>query len=156
PADQTSRNGGIWPRPLALAHSARVILDPIPRAREAIMRVRELMNRNLVTIAESCSCHEAVCRMYRAGIRHLPVLSAAGALVGVVTDRDLRHHLFRPDLCRDMGATSIDHLLEAAKVREIMSAPVVTVDAAADVTAAARIMLADKVGSLPVVEGGRL
>jgi len=120
------------------------------------MRVRELMNRNLVTIAESCSCHEAVCRMYRAGIRHLPVLSAAGALVGVVTDRDLRHHLFRPDLCRDMGATSIDHLLEAAKVREIMSAPVVTVDAAADVTAAARIMLADKVGSLPVVEGGRL
>ena len=120
------------------------------------MRVRELMNRNLVTIAESCSCHEAVSRMYRAGIRHLPVLSAAGALVGVVTDRDLRHHLFRPDLCRDMGATSIDRLFEVVTVREIMSAPVVTVDAGDDVTAAARIMLADKVGSLPVTEGGRL
>jgi len=120
------------------------------------MRVRELMNRNLVTIAESSTCHEAVSRMHRAGMRHLPVLNAAGALVGVVTDRDLRHHLFRPGLCKDLGATSIDHLLDGVTVREIMSAPVVTVDAADDVTAAARIMLGDKLGSLPVTEGGRL
>ena len=105
------------------------------------MRVRELMNRNLVTIAASSSCHEAVGRMHRARIRHLPVLSADGALVGVVTDRDLRHHLFRPDLCKDMGGTSIDRLLEAVTVGEIMSAPVLTVDAADDVTDAARIML---------------
>ena len=60
------------------------------------MRVRELMNRNLVTVAESSSCHEAVKRMHRARVRHLPVLSADGTLVGVVTDRDLRHYLFRP------------------------------------------------------------
>ena len=29
------------------------------------MKVRELMNRNLVTIAESSSCHEAIARMHR-------------------------------------------------------------------------------------------
>ena len=120
------------------------------------MRVRELMNRNLVTIAESNSCHEAVGRMHRARVHHLPVLSDDGALVGVVTDRDLRHHLFRPHVSKDVGVTSIDLLLKAVTVGEVMSAPVITVDAADDVTDAARIMLEDKVGSLPVTEGGRL
>jgi acetoin utilization protein AcuB len=37
-----------------------------------------------------------------------------------------------------------------------MSAPVVTADASDHVADAARIMLEDKVGSLPVLEGGRL
>src|ERR1700675_2546543 len=125
-------------------------------AKESIMRVRELMNRNLVTIAESSSCHEAVTRMHRAGIRHLPVLSDDGSLVGVVTDRDLRPYLFRPHVRKDIGATSIELLLKAVTVDEIMSAPVLTVDAADEVTDAARMMLEDKVGSLPVTEGGRL
>ena len=120
------------------------------------MKVRELMNRNLVTIAESSSCHEAIRRMHRARIRHLPVLSDDGALVGVVTDRDLRHYLFRPHVGKDIGATSIEVLLKGVTVDEIMSAPVLTVDAADDVTDAARMMLEDKVGSLPVTEGGRL
>ena len=120
------------------------------------MRVRELMNRNLVTIAESSSCYEAVKRMHRARVRHLPVLSDDGTLVGVVTDRDLRHYLFRPHVSEDIGATSIELLLKAVTVDEIMSAPVLTVDAADEMTDAARIMLEDKVGSLPVTEGGRL
>ena len=120
------------------------------------MRVRELMNRNLLTIAESSACHEAVKRMHRARVRHLPVLNDDGALVGVVTDRDLRHYLFRPHVREDIGATSIEVLLKAVTVDEIMSAPVLTVNAADEVTDAARTMLEDKVGSLPVTEGGRL
>ena len=120
------------------------------------MRVRELMNRNLVTIVESSSCHEAVKRMHRARVRHLPVLSDDGALVGVVTDRDLRHYLFRPHVLRISARPPSKLLLKAVTVDEIMSAPVLTVDAADEVTDAARMMLEDKVGSLPVTEGGRL
>jgi acetoin utilization protein AcuB len=120
------------------------------------MRVRELMNRTLVTIAESSSCREAVELMHRARIRHLPVLRDDGALVGVVTDRDLRHYLFRPHVGKDIGASSVELLLKAEAVSEIMSAPVLTIDAADAVTEAARIMLENKVGSLPVTEGGRL
>jgi predicted transcriptional regulator len=47
-------------------------ITTIEPAKEPIMRVRELMNRALVTIAESSSCREAVELMHRARIRHLP------------------------------------------------------------------------------------
>jgi acetoin utilization protein AcuB len=120
------------------------------------MRVRELMNRNLVTIAESSSCRDAVARMHRAQVRHLPVLNGDGTLAGVITDRDLRHHLFSPPVYRAIGASPIDTLLQAARVGDIMSAPAVTVESSQDVAEAAGVMLRDKIGSLPVVEGGRL
>ena len=120
------------------------------------MRVRELMNRNLLTIAESSSCRDAVARMHRARIRHLPVLNGDGILVGVITDRDLRHHLFSPPVYRAIGTISVDEQLQAARVSEIMSAPAITVESSQDVPEAARIMIESKIGSLPVVEGGRL
>ena len=120
------------------------------------MRVSDLMSRNIVTIGASDSCREAVSRMHGARVRHLPVVDDSGALIGVVTDRDLRHHLFGPRVLKDVGTIAVDILLKAVPVSEIMSTPVMSVPAKADVLEAARIMLEDKVGSLPVVEGGRV
>jgi len=94
--------------------------------------------------------------MHRARVRHLPVLKGDGTLIGVITDRDLRHHLFSPPVYQAIGTSPIDTLLQAAQVREIMSAPAVTVESSQDIVEAARVMLKDKIGSLPVVEGGRL
>lgn len=120
------------------------------------MLARELMKRDLVTIAESGTCRDAVARMHRARVRHLPVTRDDGTLAGVITDRNLRHHLFRAPVYRAIGTTSIDSLLETARVRDVMSAPAITVDAAQDLAEVARIMVRDRIGSLPVVEGGRL
>ena len=74
----------------------------------------------------------------------------------MVTDRDLRHHLFAPPIFKDVGTIAVDVLLKAVPVSAIMSSPVLSVTAHADVVEAARIMLEDKVGSLPVVEEGRV
>lgn len=120
------------------------------------MRVRELMNRTLVTVADTSSCKEAVVRMHRARVRHLPVLNANGDLVGVVTDRDLRHHLFHPDVYRALGVTAVDLLLQKVAVRDIMSSPPITADAGEEIPDAARVMVEKKVGSLPVTERGHL
>ena len=46
--------------------------------------------------------------------------------------------------------------MEGKKASDVMSSPVMSVPAKADVVEAARIMLEDKVGSLPVVEGGKV
>jgi len=120
------------------------------------MMVRELMSRNVVTVGPSDSCLEAVARMHRARVRHLPVVDAMGELIGVVTDRDLRHHLFDPRVLKEIGTIAVDRLLKAVPVSDVMSSPVLSAESDDDVVEVARIMLEDKVGSLPVVENGRV
>jgi CBS domain-containing protein len=123
---------------------------------ERAMRVSELMSRDVLTIGESDSCYEAVLRMGRQKIRHLPVLAGDGTLQGIVTDRDLRHHLFAPGVFGHIGNTSAETLLKAVPVKEVMSAPVVCVSPAAETADAARLMREKKIGSVPVVEVGRV
>lgn len=120
------------------------------------MRVSDLMSRDVATVGLSDSCQEAVARMVRRKIRHLPVVERDGRLVGVVTDRDLRHRLFEPRVMKEIGTVSVDQILKTVLVKEIMSAPVVTVGPQDELETAARTMLEDKVGSLPVVENGRV
>jgi CBS domain-containing protein len=120
------------------------------------MQVGDVMHRNVVTIDASESCQEAVAQMYRARIRHLPVLGTEGTLVGIVTDRDIRHYLFTPEVFRELGNLSVETLLKAVPVSEIMSDLVVTVDPEDDLEVAATLMLEDKIGSLPVTDRGRV
>ncbi len=79
-----------------------------------------------------------------------------GDLIGVVTDRDLRHHLFDPRVYQQVGTIAVDILLKAVPVSDIMSSPVLSVESDDEVVEAARIMLEDKVGSLPVLENDRV
>ena len=120
------------------------------------MRVSELMSREVVTLGDTETCHEAIDRMCRRKVRHLPVLDRDGALVGIVTDRDVRHRLFAPDTYRQIGKIAVSVLLRQAPVRAVMSAPVRCIGVAADVAEAAERMRRDKVGCLPVVDGSRL
>lgn len=120
------------------------------------MRVSDLMSRDVATVGVSDSCGEAVARMVRQKIRHLPVVERDGKLVGVVTDRDLRHRLFEPRVMKEIGTVSVDQILKTVPVKDIMSTPVVTVGPQDELETAARVMLEDKVGSLPVVENGRV
>jgi nucleotide-binding universal stress UspA family protein len=79
-----------------------------------------------------------------------------GALVGIVTDRDVRHRLFAPDVYRQIGKIAVSTLLRQAPARTVMSAPVRCISAVADVAEAAERMRRDRVGCLPVVDGSRL
>jgi CBS-domain-containing membrane protein len=123
---------------------------------EAAMRVKDLMSRQVVTIGTSDSCLEAVARMHQARVRHLPVVNNEGMLVGIVTDRDLRHHLFAPHVYKDLGAISMDVLLKAVPVAEIMSTDVITVAPEETLSEAAWTMRKHRVGSLPVMDRGRV
>jgi CBS domain-containing protein len=120
------------------------------------MRVSDLMSRNVVTIDDAGTCLEAVNRMCHRKVRHLPVLDSEGALVGLITDRDLRHHLFAADVYRQIGLVPVSALLQKAPVRSVMSAPVHCITASAEVAEAAERMRQEKVGCLPVVHGQRV
>ena len=118
------------------------------------MRVRELMSQGIVTIDASASGQTAVEQMFRRKVRHLPVTESDGRLVGIVTDRDLRHHLFAQGAF-ERGDRDVDGVLRSVRVRDIMSSPVISVAPDDALEVAARLMVEDKIGSLPVVEGGR-
>lgn len=120
------------------------------------MKVRDLMSKGVVTIEETATCQDAAQLMVRHRVRHLPVLTQRGTLCGIVTDRDLRHYLFEPATLTQIGSISVDTLLKGVPVSRVMSSPVITVDADQPLEAAASAMLEDKLGSLPVVDGGRL
>jgi CBS domain-containing protein len=120
------------------------------------MRVKQLMTTNPVTIDEHASCREAVAVMCRQRIRHLPVVDRRGLLCGIVTDRDLRHYLFTPDVYRAIGTVRVAELLTGVPVHRVMSQPVVSVTPEENLEDAAQRMRAGKLGSLPVVESGRI
>src|SRR4029453_954099 len=55
-----------------------------------------------------------------------------------------------------IGTMAVDVLLKTVPVTAVMSSPVLSVESGDELVDAARVMLEDKVGSLPVVEGGRV
>jgi len=112
------------------------------------MRVRELMSKEIVTIDVSASCHQAVARMFQHKVRHLPVTGSDGQLVGIVTDRDLRHHLFAVGAFEDRDR-DFDILLRSVSVNNIMSSPVISVAPDESIEVAARLMVKNKIGRCP-------
>lgn len=94
--------------------------------------------------------------MHMGRIHHLPVVAAADRLVGILTDRDLRHHLFSPAVFPVLGMTPVDTLLGAMRVSDVMVTDVMTVRPDQSLGEAAQLMMTRRVGSLPVIEEGRL
>ena len=87
-------------------------------------------------------------------IRHLPVVDGERGLVGIVTDRDLRHVLFDPMVQARAG--HLADLLKTVTVRDVMTRAVVTTRPEMPLREAARLMHERKVGALPVVARGRI
>lgn len=120
--------------------------------RSIVMQVRDVMSRQVVTIGTSESCLDAVARMQRVRARHLPVIDRDERLVGIVTDRDLRRHLFSPPVFEALGSTRVDTLLDRVHVAEIMSTDLVTATPDMSLGEAASTMRKERVGSLPVID----
>jgi acetoin utilization protein AcuB len=120
------------------------------------MEVSELMSRRVVTVGTGASCLAALQQMHAAGVRHLPVVSRDGLLVGILTDRDLRHCLFTPRSFEALATTAVETILDATLVAEIMSTGVIAVSPEETVAEAAWSMRKYQIGALPVTEHGRV
>ena len=127
-----------------------------PNRVERQMEVSELMSRRVVTVGTGVSCLAALQQMHTAGVRHLPVVSREGLLVGMLTDRDLRHHLFTPRSFEALATTAVETILGSTLVAEIMSSGVVAVSPEETVAEAAWTMRKYQIGALPVTEHGRV
>ena len=118
------------------------------------MEVKDRMTKDPVTVRVGETARAAADLMRSRRIRHLPVVDAAGKLVGIVTDRDIRQILFAPAMRTRLGEAA--SLAEQVTVEEIMSSPAITTTPYADLADAAKVMHERKIGALPVVMVGRV
>jgi CBS domain-containing protein len=108
-----------------------------------MITVGDFMTKDLVTVKEEDDLALAESILRLGGIRHLPVVRE-GKLVGLVTQRDL----LRSAAVRSHKST---------RASDIMVREVTAVRPDTSLVQAAKIMLANKFGCLPVTEeGGRL
>jgi len=107
-----------------------------------VILVKERMSTTPVTIHPKTRLAEARALLDRHRIRHLPAVEG-GKLVGILTDRDIR------------SAASASSL-EQVTVAEAMTKKVITVSPDTQVQEAAKLMLAHRIGGLPVLRRGAL
>lgn len=112
--------------------------------------VKEIMVKEPVTLECDDILDVADDIMALGRIRHLPILER-GRVVGVLSQRDLFHSA----LVKVLGFKQREQkdLMRTVRVREVMSRPVITISPDAAVKEAARLMMEEKIGCLPVVEG---
>lgn len=135
------------------ARVKRPVVDHLPPAWIAAMPVERWMRRPVVTVTADTPVREAVRLMRERGLRHLPVLGTAERLIGIVTDRDLRHVTFDVAL----GRVGVDADWGGGlPVREVMTWGVVTVTPSTDLRTAIGVMRERRLGALPVVQAGRV
>jgi acetoin utilization protein AcuB len=116
--------------------------------------VRELMTRQPVTLFEDDRLREAVELVTLHHVRHIPVLSRQGRVVGIVTDRDIKQTL--PSPLSSAAPEEYEALLETTPLGRVMSRNPLTVEPESDVADAVEILVSRKIGGLPVVHDGVL
>jgi len=111
-------------------------------ALEATMDVQEIMTAPVQTLdpEDTLSCAAKLMRDRALGC--VPIVSAAGVLVGVLTDRDIA-----------LGAYEYGEALWKLRIADSMHTQVHTCRADDDIETAARIMRNNRVRRLPVVDG---
>jgi acetoin utilization protein AcuB len=114
------------------------------------MNAEEIMTAEIASVKSSDTLGKAMALLAELDVRHLPVLDN-GELVGMLSDRDLR----------DLGIHRLDDLesldrmqsVKKMRVSDVMSADVLSVAPGASVREIIDLMVEEKVGAVPVVDG---
>ena len=130
------------------------------------MRAHQIMTRSVITIAPDATILEAAKTMLQHHVSGLPVVDAAGTLVGIVSEGDfIRRSEIGTQRKRGRwlkfllgaGATATDYVREnGRKVSEVMTVEPITVGEDATLEDIVNTMETNHVKRLPVMENGKL
>lgn len=117
-----------------------------------MLTVAEIMTREPYTLGPEDSLTTARQLLAEHRIRHIPIVSAEGSLIGLVSQRDV---LAAGDstLVNRKGPGSGENYVALSA---IMNSPVQTTDESASLRGAALHLLKNKLGCLPVTRRGKL
>jgi len=116
------------------------------------MLVKEIMTPHPVVAEPDMPVTRAERLMKESNIRHLPVIREGEGLVGLITRETLSRAL--PSEMSTLTIWELNYQLSRIKVKEVMVKKVISVTEDLTVEQAARIMIDNKIGSLPVMRDG--
>jgi len=114
------------------------------------MIVKDVMTRNPVYVSPETTLTEAKALMTKKNINKLPVIDKNDRLAGIITKNDLAKA--GPSDATTLDMYEIGYLLSKLTVEKIMTKKVVTVSENEIVEEAARIMVDNQIGCLPVMK----
>jgi acetoin utilization protein AcuB len=114
------------------------------------MLIEEIMIKDVLTLSPGNTVKDALDIMRDKKIRHLPILSAIGTVVGIVTDRNLKEVV--PSSVSEITDNSPYETL----LSEVMTKNPITGHPMDFVEEAAVLFYDNKIGSLPIVSNNKL
>lgn len=115
------------------------------------MQLREVMTPNPITVRPESDYLAAIALMRAGKFRHLPVVDGEGRLVGLITAHDLAAiRVGAPDSKTITSGGTLVH------VEEVMRREVITASPDYPLEEAARLMIEQRIGCLPVVENRQI
>ena len=121
------------------------------------MLARDVMTREVVTVGPDTSAKYAAELMAEHGFAAVPVVDGDNQLVGIVAEADVLADRLPPDPRLHLRRDEPDEdRPPPLLVRGVMTGGVRTVDATSDVSDIARLLVDDRLRSVPVLEHGRL
>jgi len=106
--------------------------------------VRDVMAKNVKTVKTDDTVHAAVKKMNKFDIGSV-IVTASGRPVGIITETNIMRRIVEPR----MDPATI-------WAKDIMTAPLITIDPNADLTEAAKLMADNNINRLPVMEDDKL
>ncbi|MEL6308322.1 MAG: CBS domain-containing protein [Chloroflexota bacterium] len=118
------------------------------------MNVLDMMTKDPITVQADFSLRKALSIMDQNSIKHVPVMSKQGHLIGVLSDRDCRHALNSPFVMRERWQD--EELAIRVQVRSVMTPAPIVVEPNTPADKAVGLMLEHRIGCLPVMRAETL
>lgn len=115
--------------------------------------VADYMSIDPTTMLPTDSLLDAAVLMRSSGFRHIPIVEA-GALVGMISDRDIAR--LTPSMLLPHSASEHNSVMESTPIGKVMTRNPVTTTPATPLVEVAALFAEGKLGSMAVMDGGNL
>ncbi len=117
------------------------------------MYVKNRMTKDPITISANAPITDAVALMREKNLKRIPVMDR-DKVVGILTQSDVQK--VSPTKATSLSIFEINYLLSKTTVKDAMTKKPITIDSDSLLEEAAVIMRQERIGTLPVVENGKL
>jgi acetoin utilization protein AcuB len=112
------------------------------------------MSKHPITVTADVHIDEALKVMRDNKVRRLPVVDKDGRLVGIVSEMDLLYA--SPSPATSPSVYEIHYLMARITLQDVMTKEVISIEEDTPLEEAARVMVDNRIGGLPVVRDGTL